>query len=146
MRSSIVSAGVAVAMLGGSAFARGRLAGRVTDLEGLALPGAAVVVEGALLDDASTVFTSEDGTFEFSDLPTARYSLTFSIPGFAPAVREGLDVAGADAPVTVEVALRTGVTGRLTISGPAPLAPRVRRALDGDRVALESRDGDQRGL
>src|SRR5262245_18702324 len=60
----------------------GTIAGHVTDLQGLALPGVNVVVTSASLQGLRTTTTSEIGDYVVSLLPPGTYTLTFELAGF----------------------------------------------------------------
>ncbi|MFP4081308.1 MAG: carboxypeptidase regulatory-like domain-containing protein, partial [Candidatus Aminicenantes bacterium] len=71
----------------------GNIVGKVTDPEGMDLPGVSVTLVSAYYPER-TVVTSQEGTFRFMRLPVAEdYRLTFELPGFKTVVREQLVVS-----------------------------------------------------
>ncbi len=83
---------------------RGSLIGSVTDAQGLALPGVAVVLHTAERDFVASTVTDRAGAFALESVPAGDYVLTASLLGFSPheervtAVPQGGDVA-----ITLEV-------------------------------------------
>src|SRR5438067_10524934 len=104
--ASAVSAVVLVAFLPAIAVAHATgLAGVVKDNTGGVLPG--VTVEAAcpaLIERVRTVTTDEQGQSKVIDLRPGAYKITFSLPGFATVVRDGVDLpAGFTATVNAEL-------------------------------------------
>src|SRR6185503_2511659 len=58
------------------------LAGRVTDEQGGALPGASVTVKSASTGFTRTVTTAQDGTYRFASVPADTYTVTAQLSGF----------------------------------------------------------------
>ena len=82
----------------------GSVAGTVVDQTGLALPGAAVTLQGG--DVPRTVYTDAEGAFELSGVAPGGYTLTVTLAGFSDATVEEVMVAsGASELGTVELQL-----------------------------------------
>ena len=95
-RSAVLGlcAAVALAFLAAPTAAQltGRLAGRVNDNDGAALPGVAVTVNSPNLMGSRTDFTDEDGEFSFPSLPPGVYTIDAEIDGFVPQQRTEVEV------------------------------------------------------
>lgn len=102
-------------------FQVGSLVGRVTDEQGVALPGVTVTATSPSLQGPRVTTTDASGQFGLTGLPVGQYTVTFELEGFATVQREVEIQAGSNAiDVTMEispVAEEIVVTGRLaTIS------------------------------
>ena len=64
--------------------------GVVVDASAAVLPGVTVEVRNADTNFARTLVTDRDGRFVALQLPPGRYTVTFSLPGFATLVQENL--------------------------------------------------------
>ena len=82
----------------------GIIQGRVTDQEGLVLPGATVTVTSPNLQGARTVVTDETGNYIIRGLPTGRYHVRVELSGMTP-VENDVDVR-VGSPVSVDAQLR----------------------------------------
>ncbi len=102
--------------------ALGTIAGVVKDASDAVLPG--VVVEAsspALIEKTRAVTTDGRGQFTIVNLPPGAYNVTFSLTGFAPVNRQGIDVSiGVTA--SLNIAMRLGnVAETITVSGETPM-------------------------
>lgn len=71
----------------------GSIAGKVTDNEGIPLPGVSVTLSGPNLMGILTYTTAESGDFRFPSVPPgSNYTLVVELSGFQKIVREGLIV------------------------------------------------------
>src|SRR5688500_20273774 len=70
----------------------GTIAGRVTDQNGLVVPGATVTATSPNLQGSRVVVTSAFGDYAVSLLPPGDYTVIFELPGFQRVTRT---VAGA---------------------------------------------------
>jgi len=70
--------------LASGAFAQttGGIEGKVTDAQGLVLPGVSVTLTGEAVLGAQTAVTLADGTYRFRALRPASYNLAFELAGF----------------------------------------------------------------
>ena len=70
--------------------------GVVTDSSGAVLPGVTVeVTSPALIERVRTTVTDGSGSYRIVELETGSYTVTFTLPGFSPVKREGLELAGS---------------------------------------------------
>ncbi|SVD53450.1 uncharacterized protein METZ01_LOCUS406304, partial [marine metagenome] len=97
------------------------IGGTVTDTTGGVLPGVTVEVRSpVLIEQVRTAITDGSGQHLTTGLVSGDYTVTFTLPGFATVVREGIMLtAGFQANVDVE--LRVGsVEETITVTGDAP--------------------------
>ena len=96
--------------------------GVVTDSSGAVLPGVTVeVTSPALIEKARTAVTDGSGSYRIIELETGSYTVTFTLPGFSPVKREGLELAGS-LMATVNAELRVGtVEETITVSAESPI-------------------------
>ena len=80
--SGTVITGEALASNGGA-----QLHGVVTDPNGASIPGAQVRVQAAGSNSATTVRTDSAGRFQAAGMPSGRYEVTITAPGFSMLVR-----------------------------------------------------------
>ena len=129
------AAAILLAILAGSpalSQTAGEIEGRVTDSQGLAIPGASVTLSGEALITPQTALTLSDGSYRFRSLRRGAYDLRFRIPGFQALVREGIIVEGnrtITVPVTLEVAT---VAETVTVTGESPVVDVRTTALSTD--------------
>jgi hypothetical protein len=100
------------------AHAQATLAGVVRDGSGGILPGVTVeAASPALIEKIRTAVTDGSGQYRITDLPPGAYSVSYTLPGFAKVVREGLTVSGSGA-ITVDIEMRVGgLEETLTVTG-----------------------------
>ena len=93
------------------------VAGVVTDTSGAVLPGVTVeVTSPALIEKVRTTVTDGSGSFRIIDLESGIYTVTFTLPGFSLARREGIELSGSLS-ATVNAELRVGaVEETITVS------------------------------
>ena len=105
-RKRLILGLLTIAALAGPATASetGEIKGKVTDENGLALPGVEIRAAGPALQGARVVFSTKEGVFQFPLLPVGRYTLTFKLAGFATVVQEN---------VVVRLGLTTTLTARM---------------------------------
>ncbi|HEY7444287.1 MAG TPA: carboxypeptidase regulatory-like domain-containing protein [Vicinamibacterales bacterium] len=105
-----------------TAFAQASLSGIVRDASGAVLPG--VTVEAAspvLIEKVRTTATDGTGRYQILDLRPGTYTVTFTLPGFATVVREGIELIGTSV-VTIGVEMRVGgVQETITVTGESPI-------------------------
>ncbi|MFC2169989.1 TonB-dependent receptor domain-containing protein [Acidobacteriota bacterium] len=73
---AVISSKTAAQNLGGT------IKAKITDQEGLPLPGAFVYADSPKLLDIKTYITSDTGKIKFQGLPTGRYKIIVEMPGF----------------------------------------------------------------
>lgn len=98
------------------------IAGVARDESGAVLPG--VTVEAAspvLIEKVRTAITDDAGLYRIIDLRPGVYTVTFTLPGFSPFVREGLELP-ANFTATVNGDLKVGsLQETVTVSGASPV-------------------------
>src|SRR5262245_16447309 len=92
-------------VLSGQQTTAGVIAGQVRDETGAVLPGVTVeVASPALIEQARTVTTGDDGQYRIVDLRPGEYSVTFTLEGFGKYVRGSVQLtSGFTATVNVEL-------------------------------------------
>jgi hypothetical protein len=100
------------------AHAQATLAGVVRDGSGGILPGVTVeAASPALIEKVRSAITDRSGQYRITDLPPGAYSVSYTLPGFAKVVREGLTLSGSGA-ITVDIEMRIGgLEETLTVTG-----------------------------
>jgi hypothetical protein len=84
------------------------LTGVITDSSGAVLPGVTVEARSpVLIEQVRSGVTDETGRYRIVDLRPGTYKLTFSLPGFATVVRDGIELTGTFV-ATVNAELRVG--------------------------------------
>ena len=84
------------------------ITGLVRDTSGAVLPGVTVEASSpALIEGVRTAVTDDTGRFRIEALRPGAYVLTFTLQGFAPIRREGIEVTGTTV-TTVNADLRVG--------------------------------------
>jgi hypothetical protein len=103
------------------AWAQSGIAGVVRDTSGAVLPGVTVeAASPALIEKARTVVTDDVGQYKIIDLRPGVYIVTFTLPGFSPVKRDGLDLPSSFT-ATVNAELKVGtVQETVTVSGQTP--------------------------
>jgi hypothetical protein len=130
----------AVVLFPGVAQAQATLAGALRDTSGAVLPG--VTVEAAsnvLIEGARTTITDATGQYRIVALPPGLYRVTFTLPGFAVVVREGVEMTGTGT-ITINTEMRvSNLQETITVTGETPIvdirSPRREAVLSSDVVA-----------
>ena len=122
--SAACAASVALLLLPAPTFAQfgqSGIAGTVRDTTNAVLPG--VTVEAAspvLMERVLTAVTDGQGLFRIDDLRPGEYTVTFTLAGFAPVVREGIQLPSSfTATVNVEMPVGT-LQETVTVTGADP--------------------------
>ena len=104
------------------AFAQAELAGVAQDTTGAVLPGVTVDARSpALIEGVRTAVTDGSGQYRIINLRPGAYSVTFTLPGFATVVREGVALSGTGTfLVSVDMAVG-GLEETITVTGEAPI-------------------------
>ena len=102
--------------------ASGSVAGTVRDTSGAVLPGATVEAESpALIEKVRTTSTDNEGRYRINGLRPGVYSITFTLPGFGTARREGVELTtGFVATINGELSV-SALEETVTVTGTAPL-------------------------
>ncbi|MGH9722733.1 MAG: carboxypeptidase-like regulatory domain-containing protein, partial [Bryobacteraceae bacterium] len=99
----------------------GSLGGLVTDPNGAAVPGAAIVAKNEATGQEITAHTSDGGLYVFNALPTGVYSLTLEKTGFKKVSRANIEIRIAQR-LSLDLALEVGdVQQVVNVTGEAPL-------------------------
>jgi hypothetical protein len=125
-----------------SAFAqqRGSIVGKVSDPDGLPLPGATVTVAQAATGFTRTTVTAETGAFSVPNLDPGTYTVTVEMPGFADLRRTDL-VLTAGLTITLDLTARVaGVTEEVVVTGQSPLVEKTSNQIGGSLSRKEIED------
>ena len=76
---------------------RGSIAGKVLDPDGLALPGATVVITNAGTGFTREAVTAETGAYSIPNLEPGTYDVVVTMAGFGNATRTGMVLAPGSA-------------------------------------------------
>ncbi len=100
----------------------GGIAGTVKDASGAVLPGVTVeAASPALIEKVRTVVTDGQGNYKITDLRPGTYTVTFTLGGFAPFKREGINLtSGFTAAANAELKVG-GLEETVTVSGASPI-------------------------
>jgi hypothetical protein len=98
------------------------IAGLVKDATGGVLPGVTVEASSpALIEKSRSAVTNEAGQYRIVDLRPGSYRVTFTLPGFATVIRDGIVLeSNFVAPVNVDMSVGA-VEQAITVSGASPI-------------------------
>jgi hypothetical protein len=98
------------------------LTGIVSDSSGAVLPGVSVEAKSpVLIEQTRSAVTDETGRYRIVDLRPGTYSVSFTLPGFATVIREGIELSGTFI-ANVDAQLRVGaVAESVTVTGETPV-------------------------
>ena len=141
MNRTLIRTLVVIAILGaGPSLATAQsLAGTVRDTSGAVLPGVTIEASSpALIAKVRTSVTDDTGQYRITDLPPGNYKVTFTLPGFATVVREGVELTGGGV-MTIGAEMRLGALEEtITVTGESPVVDvqtaRQQTVIDGDIV------------
>lgn len=124
MKKQLGLAMLLVTLVSGIAIAqefRASVTGRITDPSGAAVPNANVTIRNAQTNEAVTVTTDSEGTYNATFLRPGVYTITVEASGFKRYVRDRQDLqVGQKA--TIDASLEIGATSEtVTITAEAPL-------------------------
>src|SRR5688572_29126793 len=78
-----------------TAWAQASITGVVKDASGAVLPGVTVeVTSPVLIEKVRTATTDSSGQYRVIDLRPGIYSVSFTLPGFSTAKRDGVELSG----------------------------------------------------
>ncbi|MBN1225159.1 MAG: TonB-dependent receptor, partial [Candidatus Aminicenantes bacterium] len=104
----------------------GEIIGRVTDEEGVPLPGVAVTASSPSLQGQRTAVSNDVGSFRFPILPGGTYELVFQLQGFAQLTQEAVIVSlGKGTSVNVQMKIAT-LEEQLTVIAETPLIDKTK--------------------
>ena len=100
------------------ALAQASLTGVVKDTAGAVMPGVTVEASSpALIEKTRSTVTDGSGQYRIVDLRPGVYTLTFTLPGFQTARREGIELSGSFV-ASINADLKVGgVTETVTVTG-----------------------------
>ena len=111
----------ALVIVPSAAWAQGSITGVATDASGGVLPGVTVeVASPALIEQVRVGVTDGTGQYRIESLRPGTYSVTFTLPGFATVLREGIELTG-NFIASVDGELRVGgIEETITVTGESP--------------------------
>jgi hypothetical protein len=83
---------LAITGLAGAQETSGAITGRITDAQGLAVPGTTVTVTNNATGAARSFVTDADGRYTAPNLAPGRYKVSFEITGFKKVERDDIDI------------------------------------------------------
>jgi len=99
----------------------GQISGKVTDEEGIPLPGVTVETESPRLIGKATGMTDANGSYRLLALPPGTYTITFSLAGFNTLVRHDIHLA-VEETMKVDISMVLGtIEEEITVIGESPL-------------------------
>ena len=103
-------------------FAQASITGIVKDTSGAVLPGVTVEASSpALIEKTRTATTDESGRYRIVDLRAGTYSVTFTLVGFSPVKRDGIELTGTFT-ATIDADLKVGTLEEtVTVTGESPI-------------------------
>src|SRR5688572_738191 len=106
-----------------AAHAQSMIAGVVRDASGAVLPGVTVEASSpVLIEKVRTAVSDGTGQYRIAELRPGTYGLSFTLTGFATVKRDGVEVSGAGAVISINVDMRVGgVQETITVSGDTPV-------------------------
>src|SRR5215213_1755880 len=120
-------------------FAQSGVAGIAKDSSGAVLPGVTVEASSpVLIERVRTAVTDSSGQYRILNLPVGRYTVTFTLTGFAVVKREEVDVP-SDFIANVNADMRVGgLEETITVTGESPIvdvqSARRQRVLDNEMI------------
>lgn len=148
IRTDIVTVGLVVLVLAGmmpsiavaQGTTAGAIAGVVRDTTGALLPGVTVeAASPALIEKVRVAVTNDQGQYQIVDLRPGAYVVTFTLTGFRPFRREGVELtAGYTANITANLELG-GLEETITVSGLSPLVD-IRTTAQSETFTREKMD------
>jgi hypothetical protein len=86
---------------------RGTISGVVKDASGSVVPGVTVAATHRGTNAVTTATTNTDGLYSLRNLPLGTYAVSFTLPGFTPYTRDGIEL-GLGAAITLDHTLTVG--------------------------------------
>jgi hypothetical protein len=128
------------ALIAAPALAQSAISGVVRDTSGAVLPGVTVdAASPALIEKVRTNTTDEQGRYSIVDLRPGTYKVTFTLPGFATVVRDGIELP-ANFAATINADMQVGsLEETINVSAGAPLVD-VRSAGHSEELQREVLD------
>jgi hypothetical protein len=106
-----------------SAAAQSSIAGVVRDPSGAVLPGVSIeATSPVLIEKVRTAVTDGSGQYRLAELTPGTYTVAFTLSGFATVRREGVEVSGGGAVISINIDMRVGgLQETITVSGETPV-------------------------
>src|SRR5215813_13894319 len=113
---------VLAGLLPSAAWAQVSLSGTVKDASGAVLPGVTVEASSpALIEKTRSATTDGSGQYRITNLQPGTYVMMFTLPGFAPVKREGIELTGTQT-ITIPIEMRVGgLEESITVAGESPV-------------------------
>jgi hypothetical protein len=109
-----------------------QISGRVTDAQGAALPGVAIVVRNEETGAARELTTSSEGSYSAAQLMPGRYAVIGQLTGFRTAERTGL-VLLVGTTLTINLSMQIGgIEESVTVTGQSPLVDTTTATVGGN--------------
>lgn len=113
------------------------ISGKITDPEGLALPGATITATEQNTGFTRNVVSAETGAYTMPNLEPGTYTVTVEMPSFTPLKRTDL-VLGAGTAVTLEFKMQLGgLVEAVEVTGQAPLIEKTSNQIGGSLSSKE---------
>jgi hypothetical protein len=119
---NVIVAAVALLVVPAVVSAQSQFTGLVTDESGAALPGVTVVASSpVLIEKVRMAVTDGTGRYTIVDLRPGTYKLTYTLTGFATAVRDAVELPTSFV-ATINVEMKVGsLEESITVSGQTPI-------------------------
>jgi hypothetical protein len=115
---------LALALMFSSAAAQvptGKITGKVTDNQGVPLPGVTITADSPRLVGQANAVTDDTGVYRIFSLPAGTYSIRFTLPGFRPLTRRDILVQ-LEQTIALNVSLeQSTIAEDITVIGQSPL-------------------------
>lgn len=109
-----------------------QISGRITDAQGAALPGVAIVVRNEETGVSRELTSSGEGTYSAAQLPPGRYSVVARLTGFRTVERTAL-VLLVGTTLTINLSLPLGgIEESVTVTGQSPLVDTTTATVGGN--------------
>src|SRR5678809_671860 len=121
LRATLVVIGVLL-LVPSAVLAQASITGVVKDTSGAVLPGVTVeAASPALIEKTRTATTDESGRYRIVDLRAGTYTVTFTLTGFSPVKRDGVELTGTFT-ATIDADLKVGTLEEtVTVTGQSPI-------------------------
>ncbi|UCF07511.1 MAG: TonB-dependent receptor, partial [Thermoplasmata archaeon] len=104
----------------------GEVIGKISDEEGINLPGVTITATSPSLQGMRSAISASDGIFRLPLLPSGIYTLVFELQGFATLSQENVDVSlGKGTTVTIVMKIAT-LQEQLTVIAETPLIDKTK--------------------